>query len=366
MSLATRCTSCGTVFRVVQDQLRVSSGWVRCGRCSEVFNAIESLVDLDLDRPGEGASASVHGARVMEELARVSGGADSTPSSLWVEAPSPSPTSPASAAPASPFPSSSPFQPSWPAPPQAPTPASDSSHFPNTEVPADIFGHAEADLAIEVAQPMRPQPAPASSSASAVSPPATSAPLPPASMPGDFAASPDVSATRAPGFVRQADRAARWRHPGVRAVLAVLVLASVTVLAWQVHWSHHDWLVARWPALQPAMERLCRLSGCRIEPPRRIESLVVESSGLVRAGAAGTYRLSVVMRNRDRLALRTPSIDLSLTDSQGRVIARRVLQAAELGTNAASVAPGAELALSATLRARDTPVVGYTIEIFYP
>ena len=44
MSLATRCTACGTVFRVVQDQLKVSEGWVRCGRCDEVFNALEGLV----------------------------------------------------------------------------------------------------------------------------------------------------------------------------------------------------------------------------------------------------------------------------------------------------------------------------------
>ena len=49
MSLATRCTSCGTVFRVVQDQLKVSEGWVRCGRCDEVFNALEGLFDLDRD-----------------------------------------------------------------------------------------------------------------------------------------------------------------------------------------------------------------------------------------------------------------------------------------------------------------------------
>ena len=49
MSLATRCTSCGTVFRVVQDQLKVSEGWVRCGRCNEVFNALEGLFDLQRD-----------------------------------------------------------------------------------------------------------------------------------------------------------------------------------------------------------------------------------------------------------------------------------------------------------------------------
>lgn len=46
-ALATRCPACGTVFRVVPDQLRVSEGWVRCGRCTEVFNAPETLVDMD-------------------------------------------------------------------------------------------------------------------------------------------------------------------------------------------------------------------------------------------------------------------------------------------------------------------------------
>src|SRR5262245_44855928 len=51
MSLATRCTACGTVFRVVQDQLKVSEGWVRCGRCDQVFNAIEGLFDLERDAP---------------------------------------------------------------------------------------------------------------------------------------------------------------------------------------------------------------------------------------------------------------------------------------------------------------------------
>ena len=55
MSLATRCTACGTVFRVVQDQLKVSEGWVRCGRCNEVFNAFEGLFDLDREAPPVGA-----------------------------------------------------------------------------------------------------------------------------------------------------------------------------------------------------------------------------------------------------------------------------------------------------------------------
>ena len=51
MSLATRCTACGTIFRVVQDQLRISEGWVRCGRCAEVFDAGEQLFDIDREAP---------------------------------------------------------------------------------------------------------------------------------------------------------------------------------------------------------------------------------------------------------------------------------------------------------------------------
>jgi predicted Zn finger-like uncharacterized protein len=39
MSLITKCPACTTMFKVVPDQLRVSDGWVRCGQCSEVFDA---------------------------------------------------------------------------------------------------------------------------------------------------------------------------------------------------------------------------------------------------------------------------------------------------------------------------------------
>lgn len=46
MSQITCCPSCGTQFRVVADQLRISDGWVRCGRCQQVFDAHQNLQDL--------------------------------------------------------------------------------------------------------------------------------------------------------------------------------------------------------------------------------------------------------------------------------------------------------------------------------
>ena len=39
MTLVTRCPACVTMFKVAPDQLKVADGWVRCGRCSEVFEA---------------------------------------------------------------------------------------------------------------------------------------------------------------------------------------------------------------------------------------------------------------------------------------------------------------------------------------
>lgn len=47
MSLKTRCPACETVFKIVPDQLKVSSGWVRCGRCTEVFDAASHAVASD-------------------------------------------------------------------------------------------------------------------------------------------------------------------------------------------------------------------------------------------------------------------------------------------------------------------------------
>ncbi|WP_031407821.1 zinc-ribbon domain-containing protein [Thiomonas sp. FB-Cd] len=47
MSLATRCPHCNTAFRLVRDQLLLSQGWVRCGRCGEAFNAAEQQFTFD-------------------------------------------------------------------------------------------------------------------------------------------------------------------------------------------------------------------------------------------------------------------------------------------------------------------------------
>ena len=43
--MLTRCPTCSTAFRVTPEQLKARAGKVRCGHCSAIFNALETLVD---------------------------------------------------------------------------------------------------------------------------------------------------------------------------------------------------------------------------------------------------------------------------------------------------------------------------------
>lgn len=47
MSLITRCTHCGTSFKLTHAQLNARAGQVRCGRCSKVFDAYARLISTD-------------------------------------------------------------------------------------------------------------------------------------------------------------------------------------------------------------------------------------------------------------------------------------------------------------------------------
>ncbi len=304
-SLAARCTACDTVFRVVQDQLRVAGGLVRCGRCGEVFNAAETLIDLDTAAPiglaalpADGAPAEAPKGRAEPMPMPVSEAtAEAAMAALDFTAVEPTP--------ASPWASSSGSAAAWAAEPE-----------PQAEPKASATLRAEAD--------------------------------------------------DQPSFVRNADRAQRWRQPRRRAALATLGLLSAVALAAQAVYSWRDPIAARVPGTRPALEAACGALACRIEAVRAIDKLAVESSGLVRVEKSNVYKLQVTLRNRSDIPLAIPAFDLSLSDGSGKPLARRVLRAADLGVNTATLAAGRELALQATLQAATEPIAGYTVELFYP
>ena len=51
--MQTKCPHCQTVFKVSDEHLKVADGYVRCGICKEVFNALEKVPQLDLTEAAE-------------------------------------------------------------------------------------------------------------------------------------------------------------------------------------------------------------------------------------------------------------------------------------------------------------------------
>ena len=321
MSLATRCFACGTVFRVVQDQLKVSEGWVRCGRCNEVFNALETLFDLDRDAAPEW-SPSEPGAIVApspdapthDNVGAVSERIDAP----W----------------------SPPRRREIDSTPAARVNERDRLDFPDAQFEPDpIEPDSIAWATPSTTETARPEPEPEPESAA---PPAP------------------------PEFLREAERRERWQHPLARAALGTAAVLLVGALTLQAAHQFRDLIAAHWPATKPALLAWCSVAGCTIEAPKRIDDIVVENTALTRSSDTEPFKLAVTLRNRGSVALGIPSIDLSLTDASGQLVARRVLGPREFRASTAAIAPGTELPLQLMLSAGSTGVAGYTVELFYP
>ena len=304
MSMATRCVACGTIFRVVQDQLKVSEGWVRCGRCDEVFNALEGLFDLERESPP-------------------------------------------------------PWQPGQakPSPPDDGFPKTAADLDEEDRIASRFFRPEQEDVdrtpAEAVAERDRTDFADARFEDEEEAP-ARSARRPPLD--------PD-----APAFVREAELEAQRSSPRARLGLALACLLLGGALGIQVVHHFHDSFAARFPSLRPLLAGWCARAGCALEAPRRIDDISVESTALTLA-APGTdsYRLSVTLRNRGSLPVSLPSVDLTLSDSAGQLVARKALTPADFHAPSTVVPPGGEAALQVLLAAGNRNVSGYTVEVFYP
>lgn len=344
MSLATRCSACSTVFRVQQDQLKASEGWVRCGRCGTVFSALEGLFDLERESTSgsmplqqEPAAAAAEPAPADSDVFAMHGGMD--PDVDTDEAPSTqalvhddSQLGPQSGPRAAAFAGSTSAD-------QAAAAASFTASYQldhddddDDDDAALLTEHSGHHTTFDESAPIYTGPAPL-----------------------------------APSFVREADRDARWQLPVVRRLTIAAALALPLLLGGQVALHHRDLLAARWPGSAEALRALCAPFDCSVQAPRSLDAVTVESSGLTRVDGAPLYKLQVAVRNRAAWAVAMPALDLTLTDPRGEIVTRRVLRAAELvGTAPDALAPGAEWSALATLDVGERRVTGYTIDLFYP
>ncbi len=344
MSLATRCSGCTTVFRVVQDQLKVSEGWVRCGRCGEIFNALDGLLDMERDEPGSWNTQDGPRPRPPD--------------------PSP-PEASAGAAGAEPDGAVSDLA---SVPPEVAASASDRIEADvGDRIDAHLFRNRRADKASASKSLERDRPdfSDARFDSDLFADNLTPAEVEQAELQATGVGDLPLENSRTPEFLRRAERRARWSRTPMRAALGIAALLSAALLPLQTLHHFRDSIAARWPSTRPALLVWCEVAGCTVEAPRRIDDVRVESTALTRAVGRDAYVLSVNLRSRAATVVALPSVDLSLTDGNGRLIARRALFPRDFQMDPVLPA-GADAALQLTLATTGARVAGYTVELFYP
>ena len=389
MSLITRCPACGTMFKVVTDQLKVSSGWVRCGQCAEVFDASANLqhpamassgtdagdasaapvsASLALSAPTDAASINAASGAVDDALT----GTDIPSPSLTLREPE------AAWTPGASFADPVRFQPG--------TTASDDSN-PSADTDSsfsdfDPMGWKRKMLSAAAGEH--------SSNPGAAAPSASAATAAMIQSPGDRSddadadADADVDAPGSVSFVQEARRKVFWRTRGMRALLGFSGLLLAVLLLIQIALQQRDILAAREPRLKPWLQALCRPLQCELAPLRQIDILVIDSSTFRRVGP-DAYRLGFSIKNPSDLSVAMPSLEVTLTDTQEQPVVRRVISPAQFGATQSLLAanssfagmvafevavdrvPDAALALpDAVAAVGPLRVAGYRMLAFYP
>lgn len=419
MSLATRCPACATTFKVVRDQLRISDGWVRCGRCSEVFDATLELHELDgSGEMGEAASVpaaivqpadaapSTEAARdaaapalVEEDLLDDEPPADPADAETDASPPLPGPPNLPSlpgATGAPPLPRSLPpfpaidltltsapavrdaaSMPAWVSS-SVPVPVAtgddhvaaghadaeaDADAGTDTDTDTDANAAAEADSDADAAAADDTRLAEADA---ALSVPPPSAPMVRAASEPDVFHDPFAPALRRTGvsFARHHPHAARGALIAMAGVAAALLVA-------QVLRHERDAVAARQPGLRPVLETLCRWTGCELSALRRIGEITIDGASFARERDGDAYRLSFTLRNAAAVPLAMPAVELSLLDTQEQAVVRRVLRPDDFGAPAVLPAHAEQsvslpLAIAGPGAEALPPVAGYRMVAFYP
>lgn len=319
MSMHTRCTHCGAVFRVTLLQLQSSSGRVRCGVCHEAFDA---FVHLRAAEPAE------------------------TDATTPVVAPE---SAPQVALPASVGELETPF-------PEVPTPD------PDDEAEADASLRTCPDVDAEaMSRGAANDGQVAADGAAAEGCPTEGVDVLVAEAQAD---APVETETLPPVRRPEPRRPRRWP-------LALGVACLAMLLAGQVTYHFRTQIVAAVPALRAPAERLCDLAGCRIPLPELSDRLAIEMSDLRALDPARPNRVVLIatLRNTAPVAQAHPFVELSFTDARDQVTARKVLAPRDYleapATVRDGIGPHAEVPIRLQFDVSDLEVSGYRLYLFH-
>ncbi len=321
MSLLTRCPACETLYRLVPDQLRISQGWVKCGQCSEIFDASQHLVELALveeQEPDKDETESEDPtAHLTEDAAEVDESCLVGPVQAEVE------------------------------------PADTTARVDTEDSKADAEEEDETTTAEampeSVLTPRKPTSPPSEDFATAV---------PTATEPGEGASFLQESGTR-----RNASFS--WCRP----VLYVLLSLLFGGLATQYVYWERETLAAVYPSSKPILQRICAPVGCSVNALQRIDAITLDAAAFQKT-AEDTYRLTFVIKNQSTLMLALPSVELTLTDVLDQAVMRRVLTPSDLFDVSAELAGASEYMVIRSVQIKQSDllhrIVGYRLLAFYP
>ena len=431
MAHTTTCPACGTTFRITAEQLLAHSGDVRCGRCAHVFNAHATLT-LDYPPANEvvtpPAAAPEEPTEIPQEATdapEVAAEGDATPQPE-VETPleqASVPEAPVSeaATPAELAASESPAEmEAIPAPEEEWLLAGEEMAAAGEPIPEETANAAEFLAEVEVTPPPESEATPPEKILAAAielppepEPDVTAAPMPEtageqiAEFPLDFPAAPQTvpaeeeivihpqarvdPAVFVPGAIDEAAVAAEMsaafaalepgdapppeaaapRRRNFRQLWPAGAALLMFTLAAQGAMHFRSQLIAVSPALKPAFEQACDWFGCQVSLPRDAEMLSIEASSLeAGSGDAGFVTLNAALRNRAAHAQAYPLLELTLTDTQDALVARRIFQPAEYLPPDAAAQPGMpaeeEIDVRLDLDLGEIKAAGYRVYLFYP
>ena len=130
-------------------------------------------------------------------------------------------------------------------------------------------------------------------------------------------------------------------------------------------------IAARLPGAKPALVAYCELLQCEISLPGEAEKMSIESSNLeAHPKRANIVTLDVILRNSATYAQAYPDLELTLTDTQEQVLARRSFSPADYlkldEARAQGLAANREASIKLFLDTMDIKPTGYKLFLYYP
>lgn len=148
------------------------------------------------------------------------------------------------------------------------------------------------------------------------------------------------------------------------------LLLLIALLAQAAHFFRVE-LAANLPGLKPMLVSYCEMLHCTVPLPQKTDLMSIESSDLEADPAqSNVISLNAILRNRAPYAQTYPNLELSLTDMQDKVLARRTFRPAEYLKSGEDekqgLAANREFSLKLKLDTTDVKPSGYRLFLYYP